>query len=451
MFKKLLSNLPFNPSLIGQVSFYAKRMHREEKIRQLGVAFIVLAMVLQVFAFIAPPESTLAQSGNDIIRGGFTTQAQAVDACETNRQDYKNILAHFDISCANLAAASTQNIRSTDYDKKLYSMGRIAKGPTGRSDKPTDEYSVKINDETYFLRYLWSFDTWAYSTYKALVGTNDSGQQFLILYNCGNPVWIDRFEPPNDPIPDPPEPEKPIVIVDRCINIAGIQTKDSECDTCPGIPGVQSTTSDCKPCDDANDEADSELCLQLSKQVSNTTQNIPDANGTTARANDLLEYTLHVSNDGLIQVSDFIIQENITDVLEYADLSEYTNGSFNKSTGILSWPALDIAPGQQVDRSFTVKIKDPLPETPVSISDSTSYDLTMTNVYGNAVNVHLPTTLIKVVEITTTTLPNTGPGENMAAAFALTTLVGYFLARSRIMAKELDFVKQEYASANGGN
>ena len=35
MFKKLLSNLPYNPSLIGQVSFYAKRLHAEEKIRRL--------------------------------------------------------------------------------------------------------------------------------------------------------------------------------------------------------------------------------------------------------------------------------------------------------------------------------------------------------------------------------------------------------------------------------
>ena len=68
MFKKLLSNLPFNPSLIGQVSFYAKRMHQETAIRRVGLIFVLLAFFVQFFAVISPPEPSLAASGNDIIQ-----------------------------------------------------------------------------------------------------------------------------------------------------------------------------------------------------------------------------------------------------------------------------------------------------------------------------------------------------------------------------------------------
>ena len=52
MFKKLISNLPFNPSLIGQVSFYAKRLRKEESIRRAGFGFMALAMFIQLFAVI---------------------------------------------------------------------------------------------------------------------------------------------------------------------------------------------------------------------------------------------------------------------------------------------------------------------------------------------------------------------------------------------------------------
>ena len=87
MFKKLLSNLPFNPSLLGQVSFYTKRLRRETFVRGAGLAMLTLAIVIQTFAVVSPPQRSLAKSPNDIIYGGFTTRDQAVLYCLDQNKD----------------------------------------------------------------------------------------------------------------------------------------------------------------------------------------------------------------------------------------------------------------------------------------------------------------------------------------------------------------------------
>lgn len=71
MINKLLANLPFNPSMLEDVSFYAKRLRRESFLRKIGLAFIILSLVVQIFAAAVPPEKSLAQSSNnDVVIGG---------------------------------------------------------------------------------------------------------------------------------------------------------------------------------------------------------------------------------------------------------------------------------------------------------------------------------------------------------------------------------------------
>ena len=78
MFKKLISNLPFNPSLIEQVSFYAKRIHKESSVRRTGLFVLGLAMLVQMLAVFSPPQATMDRSNNDIVNGGFVNRDQAV-------------------------------------------------------------------------------------------------------------------------------------------------------------------------------------------------------------------------------------------------------------------------------------------------------------------------------------------------------------------------------------
>ncbi len=60
MFRKIVSNLPFSPALVGQLGFYAKRLRQEETTRRLGLIFVALALIVQLFAVFQPSESANA-------------------------------------------------------------------------------------------------------------------------------------------------------------------------------------------------------------------------------------------------------------------------------------------------------------------------------------------------------------------------------------------------------
>ena len=125
MFNRLLANLPFNPSLVAQISFYGQRMRREASIRRLGFLFVALAFAVQFFAVVSPPQASLAASNNDLVNGGFSTPAEAADDCNSNVADFGTILANYGITCAKVASAPTITIHSTDFNRQLFSMGRL--------------------------------------------------------------------------------------------------------------------------------------------------------------------------------------------------------------------------------------------------------------------------------------------------------------------------------------
>jgi len=443
MFKKLLSNLPFNPSLIGQVSFYAKRMRRETTVRRLGTIFIALALVVQVFAVISPPEPTLARSNNDIVEGGFTTKEEAINHCRANTEDFADILLYYKVSCETLAGSTIKTIRSTDRDYD--SLGRVAQGHTiARTGKPTDEYSTRIDGNDYFMRNLRAWDSGPYSTYKVLEMKNSDGTVIMVMFSCGNIVTIDRYSPPPPPKP-PTKPETP----DACPKISGKQTNKEECDVCPNVPREQSDKSQCYPCPEAKNDPATTVCLELTKTASNETQNLPNADGTTALAGDTIIYTLSVKNKGTQAIKDFVVEENISDVLEYADIVDVQDGQLSDRQ-VLRWPKQDIAATSTIQKKITIRVKSPVPQTPSSSTDPSSFDLVMTNVYyGTSVHIKLPAGTVKSTELLVTTLPSTGPGATLAIGFVIVTFASYFWARSRLLTKELTIVKSDFTSSGG--
>jgi uncharacterized repeat protein (TIGR01451 family) len=192
--------------------------------------------------------------------------------------------------------------------------------------------------------------------------------------------------------------------------------------------------------------------LSTDKAVTNLTQNIQDANDTTAKPSDKLKYTIFIKNTGDADATNVELNgeygESINDILEYSDLIDKGDAQFDNQTKFLSWGAINIPAGGQVQKSFTVQIKDPLPATPASASDPLSYDFDMQNAYGRVVVIHLDKPATKIIEQTAQTLPNTGLGSNIVISAIAFTVIGYFFYRSRLMSKELIIIKDEFASGS---
>ena len=188
--------------------------------------------------------------------------------------------------------------------------------------------------------------------------------------------------------------------------------------------------------------------LVTDKFVKNDTQNIADANNKLAQPGDVLTYSLTITNKGSVAANDVALKgeyaEDVRDILEYASILSLGDGTLNDSTAKITWPAVTIQPGQTITKTFSVKVKDPLPATPVSISNPLSYDFEMHNKYGRLVIVKLPKPASKAIEQTVSQLPNTGPSTTVMIGVFLVVIVAYFYYRNRLIAKELSIIQKEF-------
>lgn len=184
--------------------------------------------------------------------------------------------------------------------------------------------------------------------------------------------------------------------------------------------------------------------ISLKKNVSNVTQKIDDANNKTAKGGDDLEYTLTISNSGTTSAENYVIDsDNLNDVLEYADLASYNEAIYDKVNQRLTWPAATIPAGGSIIKKFTVKVKNPIPTTPPALSDATSYDYKMRNVFGNEVIINLNKPAAGIAYQTINQLPDTGPGSSLLISSLAFMIIGYFYARNKLLIKEIDIVKNE--------
>jgi uncharacterized repeat protein (TIGR01451 family) len=474
MFEKLLSVLPYNPGLAHQLGFYGQRMREEAVIRRTGLVFLALTFLVQFFAVISPPQPTVAASSNDLINGGVSSAADAKAQCLRDTQGYQHILHYYGISCAAFDGASTTTIHSDADNNQYYSMGH---NPTGSAG----ETPVTINGAgTLYWRHL---SIWGVPSWQVVHVTNNQGKAFYIMYACGNLVTVgvpgaSPLQAPEQPTPPAPTPTPPAPTptpapipaptpaptptpVAPCQYNPSIPATSSDCfkpcsynksipatsdqcfQPCQYNSSLPATSPECKPCDKSVSSQDTIACVAVHKTAGNVTAGIADADGTTANPGDVILYTLYAQNTGKATVKGYVFQENLNDVLDYADVSDLHGGTIS-SANIVSWPAQDIKAGQTATAQVTVKVKNPIPQTPASTSDPAHFDLVMTNVYGNTVNIKVPGSLTKTIETaTTTSLPNTGPGTSLFLAAGIVMVAGYFYGRARLLARESELAVKE--------
>ena len=224
---------------------------------------------------------------------------------------------------------------------------------------------------------------------------------------------------------------------------------------CKLNPDFTDDSPECKPCEsDASVWYRDASCTSdfvLTKTVKNTTQLVDNANNTTVLPGDRLEYHLKVKNVGKT-TGTYTLQDNLVDVLEYADLVDGGGGTVTKldrntpveDVGTLNWPSVQIKPGQSIEKIIAVNVKATIPATPQSLGNHASYDCRMTNSFlGNNTTVRVNCPAPKIVETTVSELPHTGASENMIFAGVVLAVVVYFYARSRQVKKEVRLIRRD--------
>jgi hypothetical protein len=115
-------------------------------------------------------------------------------------------------------------------------------------------------------------------------------------------------------------------------------------------------------------------------------------------------------------------------------------GTFNAERKIVVWDNQTIPARGELIKKFRVVMKNPIPATNVPNATASDFNCKLENSYGNDVAIPVACPVLKQVE----SLPNTGPGETIAAAFTITVIAGYFLMRTRLLSKEVGIIRKSY-------
>lgn len=465
MFKKFISNLPFNPSLLNQFNFYFNRLKKEELSRRLGLIFTALAIFVQSLALISPPQPINASSGGNFIEGGIkgNNTSDLLAIYDKNTYYFKDIMDNFGISRQDLSKTThtvfTANSRIVWGNKAKYSYadGERAHQIYNKDNQPViTVYSRPFSLSGSSSRKWYGF-----------VGKANFGW-FAIKQDCGNlvtetiPSPVPRTQPTPTPKPTPtptPKPTpKPITIPVPIIKPVPIPVpvpKPTPTPTpkpteptklCLLNPNLTETDPRCKPCE-GNETiwAEDTSCrpnILKNKKSTNDSQNFTEGSSVVANSGDIISYTLLLTNTGLTTQTDIKIEDDLADVLEYATLIDMGGGIFNKETKILSWPSVNLSPGQSQTRKYSIKIMDNITSTGLGHGNENSFDCSITNTFGNSAIIKLACPVIKQVEQIVTELPVTGPSGNITFAAVLFGIITFLYFRAKQQTKELQLVKK---------
>lgn len=455
MFQQIVSNLSYSHHAVAQLSYYSRRLRKEGITRKLSTIFGIFAIAFQFAVTLVPPTSSTAASTNDIVFGGLNKKTPKTDMLRIydadkdskGRTGIRALFTHYGISRQNIADSKYGTINSSD--ETIKSLGR---NPHSKLDR-----KVVVAGKTYYERPLY---TWGKGIkYHVLTGKRMDGSFFAIMIDCGNIAVKTQYKPPAPPPAPKPVAPKPAPAPKPSPKPAPAPApepvKPAEPTPTPApepVKPIEPKPEPVKPAEPAPAPAPEPAPVEpvlspnitLAKTAVNLTQGNADATKQAAKAGDRIEYTLTTKNIGTGSSPDYIVTENVNDILEYATIESAKFATLDPKEGILSWPKQSIPAGGSITNTFTVQVKSPIPTTPRSSSDPESFDLMMDNVYGNALKINLEAPAPKQVENATQALPETGAGLNLFIMTIFVSLVSYFYARNRQLSREVQILRMEY-------
>lgn len=418
MFRKLVANLSFSPSLVGEISAYATRLKHEQRRRALGLLVLLMALVIQCVIALYPPESSNQANDNDIVYGGISSSTKLLEEYDANTRNIRDIYNSFGITRAELQHIKPHVVNSQQFQ---YVTGR--ESLVSRADgEQTYRYAKQSGGTgTIYIRPSSQYDHSRYatshgSTYDALRGTSSKVGDFAVLVHSGN-IALTK-------LPSPLSENS-----EKCSQDSSRAVSTTPCKPCPSNPQLAVTAPTCTQ----------PIVSTLS--AFNNTQLQP-ASATQARASDRISYTIQAKNIGDTNI-DFTISNRLADVLEYADLLDAGGAMLDAETHTLSWPSVTLAPQQTISKHFSVRVSSHLPVTNRGLSNPASYDCLMTNTVGNSLSIGVTCPVVKSVEAVASQLPTTPAPVALLGMSAITAVALILYLRTRLYREEIRLIRHD--------
>jgi len=391
MFKKLVRNLPFNPSLISNLRDYDLRLKKELKTRSAGLVVLLIVLILQVGVVLFPPTSSTTNSPNDLISINSGTLDQLFSECNNNIDNYQNILSHYELSCSDLYAGKTVNIGSAYANNSLFSLNRLPYGAS--SETPT-----VINGQELYIRKL-SFGNKLKTANIKVREINLGSQIIYISLSSGNLISTENY------------------LIDN-------QT--------PTKCSVQQPNP----------------CFKYSISARDITSGNSDVNNSTVSSGDTLAYTLSATNISGKRINNYVLKVNMNNALAYSNLENSYGGSL--ADGIVSYPVKSIDPNQAQTEEITTRIKSPLPNNSVSSSDPNYFDQKMITSFGNTIIISVPKNFQKFYEININNgFPSSSYAVSLLVLALMIILMVYFILRGHLIRQEIKVIRHTHSSHRG--
>lgn len=521
LFRDVVTNISLGRQDKNVLAFYIKRLGQEQTSR---VATAILAVVLvgfQAFTFLAPPQVSEASagSGNDIVYGGVRSRDDLLRKYDSN-PELRAIYGRVRITRDDIARMTPGSVNSS---LEVWSMGRYQHGENNvRLDVPGAHTAIWLrplrvwgNNKVFSALQGRNADG-----ARAWILFDCGNPVIEVTHNPGTKEVPPSPPPPTipppsptSPPPPPPPPPTPKPAKYSCNSLQAfpdpqntrktppldvtfvtqstventtlksflydfgdgttLETKDARVTHTykkPGMftarvrvstsAGITNFSTACEQKLDLTSPNLSYIKQAVNLSLKDKNNQPTNAAGTTVAGGNEIRYTIAVHNSGTGTFEDFVFEENIADILDYADvidlggarLVEKTIPGQDKLTQkTLVWSKQDIKPGEQATQQFIVKVKNPIPTTPVGASDRDSFDLKMENIfYGNRIEILLAVPPAKQIEKVSTSLPATGPGVANTGLALFTSGMVFILLRNRLIRKELSILATTEGGENHG-
>lgn len=185
MFRKIISNLPFQPVLLAQLSAYIKQLHKDVSLRTISILLVLVILVAQVFIVLSPSKSTLTTDPADIVYGA-SSASDILQSYINNRDNYghadiQNIYNYYGVGEQQII--SSKEVEISQQNNSKYIM--ISRKPSNIADMFIAT-SNTVNQGVY----EFPLSYWGNNNYKALTGVSNYGYRYWILLNgSGNIVY----------------------------------------------------------------------------------------------------------------------------------------------------------------------------------------------------------------------------------------------------------------------